>query len=98
MSETLFVVALTVICSAVAYASSLLLIKSRMLSRKLSTLIGGFVPTMIILSALIVAHIMWLSRHASGYSPLVFVIYGFWLIMLNLFFNLAAAGHATRSR
>ena len=98
MSGTLFVAALVGICSIVAYVSALTLARRWMMSRRFSMLAGGIAPTVIILVALIASHIIWLARHQGGYSPLVIVIYGFWLIALNLFCNLAAAGAAARNR
>ena len=98
MSGTLFVATLVGICSIVAYVFSLILARRSTTSRRFSMLAGGIAPTAIILVALIISHIIWLARHQGGYSPLVFVIYGFWLLGLNLSCNLAAARAAVRNR
>ncbi len=61
-------------------------------------LISGFLPTALIVAALVVLHILWRARHEGGYSPLLILLYGFWLVALNLFCNLMVALFPARAR
>ena len=61
-------------------------------------LAAGLLPTEIILLLLIVGHVRWLFYDHTGYSPLVFLIVGFPLFLLNIVCNLVATRLAVAGR
>lgn len=81
------------ICSILSYAASFAVARFMpAFPRATRVLIAGLLPTGLYVIALIAWHLVWLRSGESGYSPLVLLIYGWWLVGLNLVLNLIAAG------
>ena len=59
-------------------------------------------PTLLVILVLVIGHVIWLQYpSASGvgtYSPLMILLYGYWLVVLNLAANLVAAFYVRKPK
>lgn len=60
-----------------------------------SVVLTGLISFAFILTALVIGHLVWLQGRDtighSSYSPLAFLIYGFWMVPIILATNLAVS-------
>lgn len=97
MIDTLLMWAI-VISSLISWLAARYLLRKAWKSRAARVLAAGFLPIMLVTAILIFGHIIWLlqagSPQRSAYSPLVFFIYGFWMVPIIVSANLLAASFA----
>lgn len=86
---------LCLLCCVVSYAASVAMERFWPNSGPTARLLlATALPTVLYVLALVAWHVAWRASGGQGYSPLVFLIYGWWFVWLNLGASFIAA--ATR--
>lgn len=84
-----------VISSLISWLAARYLLRKTWKSRATRVLAAGFLPIMLATGTLIFGYIIWLlqadSPQRSAYSPLVFFVFGFWMVPIIVSVNLLAA-------